>query len=312
MYLDHDVLLRGWEKKELSMQYRLAPGVGWCDFRDGFVVVRDRTTLRFPTEGKLVERFFSAMSGGVSPEHLTQAVPEVDAIDLAERLISAGVLTTYPARRRTHTPGLAATFDYALTENRALHIGVESDDEALASVVRSALTEAEDVTTTASELADVIFLVSSAPAELSKMAVAAWTAQRPHLPLSAPNGRAALIGPLALPPVTACYTCLRLRNSGTAVNADDYWALTESPAFVRRWKTEDLALAARVGVRLIKRAFVSRDDDAVGHATSLNLTDLTMYTSRVWSVPRCPTCSAIETYSTSYPWLRPDSSATDS
>ncbi len=233
MYLDHDVLLRGREKKELSMQYRLAPGVGWCDFRDGFVVVRDRTTLRFPTEGKLVGRFFSAVSGGVSPEHLMQAVPEVDAIDLAERLISAGVLTTHPARRRTHTPGLAATFDYALTEERALHIGVESDDDSLASVVQSALTEAGDVTSTAPEVADVTILVSSSPAELSNMAIAAWTAGRRHLPLSAPNGRAALIGPLALPPVTACYTSLRLRNSGTALDADDSWALTARYAHLR-------------------------------------------------------------------------------
>lgn len=305
---DHDVQHDG-TSPEVTIAYRLSPGAGWRDFQDSFVVVRDRTTLRFPGDSAVVRRLFAALSEEVSDDALVADFPDLDITDLLERLVAAGVVVPFPARRRSHTAGLASTYDYGIRHEGALRLGIQTDTDGLQRLATAALTNTPDIELRPIGEADLVVLAASTPAALAQNAADAWRAGSPHLPLTSYNGRSLLIGPVVIPPFTACYDCLILRNGGTTLWPDDHWKLVHDPRFVRPWATDDLALACQLGARLAKRALLNRDDDAVGHVSAVNLADLSMYTSRLWSVPRCPTCSAIETFSTSYPWLRATNSA---
>ncbi|GAA2051623.1 hypothetical protein GCM10009820_08770 [Leifsonia soli] len=235
---------------------------------------------------------------------LAREFPALDTTELVERLLSVGVVVTHPARPRESTPGLATTYDFAIDEARNVRTAVISDDDQLRERVEVTLATLPDMEV-GSDAADVSIIIASRPAELARLSSEAWKGGFVHLPLRQGNGRILTVGPLAIPPLTACLDCVLLREGGTTQWANEHWELAHSERSTLDWASGDPELATHLAGRMVHRALVDRDDDAIGHVSVLNSIDLTLYTSRVWSVPRCPTCSVIETYSTAYPWLRP-------
>lgn len=302
MHVD-DVLELGRHREVRLSDLRLAEGVGWGEVDDSIALVAAHVLVRVPSPDRLRDAI-AALARSTTLDELHAILPGVDAADLVERLASAGVVAGADAPAGVDASQATPALDVRVPTDRRLRVallgGAHGAPEAIAAAARSV-----GVEVVAPDAADVRIVASDQPATVARESAHAWRAGRPHLPLDAFDGRIVVAGPLVLPPHTACFDCLALRRGGTTEWPDRHWELAHAGALRRPWRADDLEIAMRLACRTARSAFVDGIDGALGHATVWSPTAMTMRTSRIWKVPRCPTCSVIDSFSTSYPWSTP-------
>ena len=278
--------------------FRLADGVGWADFDDSVVVVADRTRVSFSQSPELIRRLFDGLARGATVDELEPDLPGIDVVDLLDRLRGAGVVDGGPAP--VLDPGFAPGYRPAPSADGPLRVGIMGDAATLGCLER-AVTSASEVVTPLDE-AEITLIAASSPAALASWSAECWSSGRTHIPLSAYDGRAVLIGPFALPRLTACFDCLVLRRSGATTWSDHYWSLMHSEELRTPWTEEQLRFAAVTATRIARNSARDGDQRPIGRVSVWDPRLMSISSYRLWSVPRCPTCSPLETYSTSYPW----------
>lgn len=282
--------------------FRLADGVGWADFRDSIVVVVDRTLIEFSRSQDLVSALFERLATDATLGELEPLLPGIDVPDLLERLRGAGVVVGGP--EPTPHPDFAPALRLDAAKGRTLRIHLDADPEFVAPLVDVVEAASAGVVDSPDD-ADVSLVLAASPGDLARRSADCWRAGRIHLPLSAYDGHRVLVGPFAVPGLTACFDCLLLRRAGATTWSDSFWDIERSHALRRAWRPEHLNYAGATAVRVVATALVEGDDSVVGTAIAWDPRRMSLSSSRVWSVPRCPTCSPLETYSTIYPWREP-------
>ncbi|WP_373277870.1 TOMM precursor leader peptide-binding protein [Arthrobacter woluwensis] len=131
-----------------------------------------------------------------------------------------------------------------------------------------------------------------------------WASNICHVPVVPFDGAKLFVGPAVLPGTTACFECLVIRRAASTDWPDEYLRYHGSAA-PGPMSVRDVDLGVQLAARLIERAFYHEAHELIGSCAVFNPESLTLYNSRVWSVPRCPSCSKTARSSTSYPWLDP-------
>jgi len=155
-----------------------------------------------------------------------------------------------------------------------------------------------------------VLIVRPSVQEAIDLSRAAWSRGECHVPVVPFNGGKLIVGPAVLPGTSACFECLVIRRAATTDWPDEYLRFHQSVQS-GEFEAHDLALGVHLAARLAIAAFYRDAHDLIGSCSVINPGSLTSYNSRVWSVPRCPSCSKTGRSSTSYPWLGPAPSETD-
>ncbi|MCW1249741.1 TOMM precursor leader peptide-binding protein [Acaricomes phytoseiuli] len=259
------------------MKYTLAYGTQRADLDACYAVVNGASILRFREHRELVRRLFDFLESPRSADEVTRGVPGLaDPERLLGRLTEAGALTMVD-----DMPSTGISIGYDLPES-----------------LRSELDPPP------AETAEASIMVRESTAEMLDCAGIAWTAGRKHLPVAPGDGHRMIIGPAVVPGLTACFECLMLRRAGLSGWPEDYLEIHRNSSR-GEISPKDLQLSLNLAQRLAEAAFVRQDPESIGSCLVVNLRSLSVHGSRIWSVPRCPTCSTSATSCLGYPWREP-------
>ena len=293
----------------MSTTYVVAEGVRQADFEDSFVLVCGSSIVRFRRNQESARDLFRFLSTPRTLDEVAAGVPGLGGLErLLGSLRSAGVVTAF----RGPQERLAGLPDFnPLTDRPALWLDIPEAWEDQARRVLGTFT-AVDVESRDSDRRDLpVLIVRPSVQEAIDLCREAWARGECHVPVVPFDGGKLIVGPAVLPGTSACFECLVIRRAATTDWPDEYLRFQQTvPAGA--FEPHDLALGVHLAARLAVAAFYRDAHDLIGSCSVVNPASLTSYNSRVWSVPRCPSCSKTGRSSTSYPWLDPASSATDS
>ncbi|NYE95341.1 bacteriocin biosynthesis cyclodehydratase domain-containing protein [Psychromicrobium silvestre] len=284
----------------MDATYALAPGVRQADFEDSYVLVCGKSIVRFRENQDLAKALFGFLQSPRTVEEVAGGVPGLDRPGrLLAALHSAGILSR-PSGLIGQLIGLAAS---AGTDTFYLDIPVE-----LESRLPHTLGSSNGLSLTPGEQRTPTIVIRSGVPEMIERCRQLWATETCHLPVLPFDGGKLIIGPAVVPGLTACFECLMARKAAMTDWPDEYLRFHQGIS-AGGFTDADLALGVNLALRLAQGAFSQQLGELIGACTVFDPISLTMYSSRVWSVPRCPTCSKSGKLSTSYPWLAPTHSA---
>jgi len=290
----------------VSTTYVVAEGVRQADFEDSFVLVCGSSIVRFREHQELARELFQFLGTPRTVDEVAEGVPGLGGQErLLGALRSAGVVSALrgPQERLAGLP----PFD-PRTDRPALRLDVPERWETRARQVLSVFT-AVDLEDRDSERTDVpVLVIRPSVPEAIDVCREAWRRGECHVPVVPFDGGKLVVGPAVLPGTSACFECLVIRRAATTDWPDEYLRFHQTITS-EDFPPHDFALGVHLAARLAVAAFYRDANDLIGSCSVINPGTLTSYTSRVWSVPRCPSCSQTGRSSTNYPWLAPASSA---
>lgn len=282
--------------------YLLTKGATIADFEDSLVLVCGSSIVRFAENQALARQLFEFLDSPRTVKEVATGVPALkDPGRLLDALSQAGVIS--------HSSGLLGELDglqdfAAATQRLSFDLPAalrHHVDEALASF--PALEEALP-----GESSPVIAIRQTVP-EMIELGRELFAAGRCFLAIVPFDGSTLIIGPAVVPGLTACFECLIVRKAALTDWPDEYLRF-QNRQHSDQFDAADLNLGLNLAIRLAQGAFYQQMGELIGACTIFDPASLTSYSSRVWSVPRCPTCSKNGKLSTSYPWLKPVPSGT--
>ncbi|MDQ0708362.1 bacteriocin biosynthesis cyclodehydratase domain-containing protein [Arthrobacter woluwensis] len=289
----------------MSTTYVVAEGVRQADFEDSFVLVCGSSIVRFREHQELARELFRFLG---TPRTLDEVAEGVPGLGGQERLLGSLRAAGVVAAHRGTLDRLAGlpVFD-PRTDRPALRLDVPEHWEAHARRVLSTFT-AIDVEDRDSERAGIpTLIIRPSVQEAIDVCRDAWEQGQCHVPVVPFDGGKLVVGPAVLPGTSACFECLVIRRAATTDWPDEYLRFHRTVPS-GDFPPHDFALGVHLAARLAVAAFYRDAHDLIGSCSVINPGTLTSYNSRVWSVPRCPSCSQTGRSSTSYPWLAPASS----
>ncbi|AJT41784.1 hypothetical protein [Psychromicrobium lacuslunae] len=280
-----------------SSTYLLAKGAVLADFEDSLVLVCGSSVVRFRENQELARTLFDFLDSPRTVEEVAARVPALnDPGPLLGSLTAAGVLS-----RSSGVLGEIAELRELAGETPALHFDLpETLNAQLARTLQDFPTLAEASPATDSP---TVVVRQNIPTMI-KRSRELFEAGICHLPLVPFDGARLIVGPAVVPKLTACFECLVIRKAALTDWPDEYLRFHRGSP-VGELAADDAGLGLNLAIRLALAAFYQQSSELIGACTIFDPKSLTMYSSRVWSVPRCPTCSKNGKLSTSYPWLSP-------
>ncbi|WP_186372366.1 TOMM precursor leader peptide-binding protein [Arthrobacter woluwensis] len=286
----------------MSSTYVIAEGVRQADFEDSFVLVLGSSIVRFRQHQELAKELFGFLSKPRTLDEVTRGVPGLSGQErLLNSLRSAGVVRFHNAAG-DRLPGLPRGWTAA--DPVRVRLDVPSDLEERVRENLRAFGSIQIVDEDDGEPTVPVLVVRTTIPDAVDVCRSLWANDVCHVPVVPFDGAKLFVGPAVLPGTTACFECLVIRRAASTAWPDEYLryhgAAAPAPIAAR-----DLDLGVQLAARLIERAFYDEAHDLIGSCSVFNPESLTLYNSRVWSVPRCPSCSKTARSSTSYPWLAP-------
>jgi len=284
----------------VSSTYVIAEGVRQADFEDSFVLVLGSSIIRFRQHQELAKELFGFLSKPRTLDEVARGVPGLSGQErLLNSLRSAGVVRFHNAAD-DRLPGLPR--DWAALDPIQVRLDVPSDLEGRVREDLRAFGSIQIVDEGESGSAIPVLVIRSTVPDAIEVCRSLWANDVCHVPVVPFDGAKLFVGPAVLPGTTACFECLVIRRAASTDWPDEYLRHHGSAA-AAPFATRDLDLGVQLAARLMERAFYHEAHELIGSCTVFNPESLTLYNSRVWSVPRCPSCSKTARSSTSYPWL---------
>lgn len=281
----------------MQTTYATAPSVRSIDFVDCFALVLGSSLVRFRDNQELARQLFDFLS---QPRTVAEVAGGVPGLKNPERLLRT-LAGTGVVSASSPLIGQLPQLD-ALREQKTQEIRLDAPEH-----LRNEQT-GRGFSDQANLLPAPTVLVRESIADMLTSARDYWDWAACHVPVVPFDGEKLIIGPAVLPGVTACFECLFARRAALTEWPDDYLRINSADPSTG-FGEEDLLLALNLARRLARAAFYEQRGELIGSCTVFTASSLTSYSSMIWSVPRCPTCSKSGTFSTSYPWLLPQSSA---
>lgn len=276
----------------MAVTYVTAAGTRRADFADCFALVLGSSLVRFRDNQELARRLFDFLA---VPRTVTQVAGGVPGLQDPERLLKS-LATTGVITASSPLIGQIRQLDFG-TGDPDQDLCLDAPEQLLNQQIRSGF-----VRTGSSPTLPAVLVRESVSSMLPE-ARRYWDSGLCHVPLVPSDGEKLVIGPAVVPGITACFECLLARRAALTEWPDDY-LLVNTADRAREFGLDDLLLGLNLARRLARSAFYEQRAESIGACLVFTPESLTTYSSRVWSVPRCPTCSKSGMFSTSYPWLR--------
>lgn len=275
----------------MATTYVTAAGTRRVDFADCFALVLGSSLVRFRQHQELAKQLFDFLS---EPRTVAQVAGGVPELQDPERLLSS-LANTGVIRASSPLIGQIRQLDFGSADPEQ-RLSLDAPQRMLNQPTRSGFARIGR-----SPAMPVILLRRSVATMLSA-ARESWNSGICHVPLLPADGEKLVIGPAVVPGVTACFECLLARRAALTQWSEEYLQLNSADS-AREFDADDLALGLSLARRLARSAFYEQRAESIGACLVFTPASLTTYSSRIWSVPRCPTCSQSGIFSTSYPWL---------
>lgn len=275
----------------MSVTYVTAAGTRKADFTDCFALVLGSSLVRFRDNQELARRLFEFLA---EPRTVAQVAGGVPGLQDPERLLrslaNTGVVTA-----SSPLIGQIRQLDFG-SGRAARELCLDAPEQLLDQQTCSGFARTGNSPTLPA------VLVRESVSGMLQAAKRYWDSGLCHVPLLPSDGEKIVIGPAVVPGITACFECLLVRRAALTEWPDEYLLLNSADA-VREFDRADLLLGLNLARRLADSAFYQQRGESIGACLVFTPDSLTAYCSRVWSVPRCPTCSKSGIFSTNYPWL---------
>ncbi|WP_394939630.1 TOMM precursor leader peptide-binding protein [Psychromicrobium sp. YIM B11713] len=284
--------------------YLLTEGTQLSDFEDSFVLVCGSSIVRFRENQEFAKLLFGFLRQHRTAEEVALGVPGLkDPEHLLGALTAAGVV-----RRSSGLLGEIDGLKELAGAPQRLCFDTPESQEAQVRAAAANFPEVIRLSTADARRLSPVILVRSTVPEMIRECRELFDSGTCFVPVVPSDGEKIIIGPAVVPGLTACFECLIARKAALTDWPDEYLRFHSSSS-AGEFNPADLALGLNLAVRLALGAFYQQRGELIGACTIFDPASLTTYSSRVWSVPRCPTCSKYGKLSTSYPWLSPIHSA---
>lgn len=272
--------------------YATAQGTRSVDFEDCFALVCGTSIVRFRDDQALAKDLFDFLSVPKTAAQVAGGVPGIrDPERLLQSFVSTGVvLSSSPlVGELTQLPPRGNDAEHKLIFDMPDDLVAEPNSDEFIDSTDSAQTP--------------VVIVRYSVQQMLEISRKYWSAGICHIPLLPFDGEKIIVGPAVVPGLTACFECLLAGRAAITDWPEEY--LHPSTVSQRQLFTDrDLQLGLNLAKRLAQSAFFEQNGELIGACSVFSPLSLTMYSSRVWSVPRCPTRSRSGMFSTNYPWLR--------